>query len=128
MRTKESFEEVVHRLADVLQQERQCLLSGDYDKLAEFSAAKERDLFYIEQHLAGPNAKNIVQSHARNIKALKKQASENETLLHSTRAGVKSAQERLTHLNKIDSVVGTYTESGGQLRLEASATTCKKIA
>lgn len=128
MATNKSFEEVVHHLADVLQQERQCLLSGDFDKLAEFSAAKERNLHYIEQHLTGPHASAIVQTHARNIKALKKQASENEKLLHSTRAGVKSAQERLTHLNKIDSVVGTYTENGGQLRMEAAASTCKKIA
>lgn len=128
MHTKESFDDIVHRLADVLLQERQCLLLGDFEKLAEFSAAKERDLFYIERCLAGPDASSIAMTHAANIRALKKQASENETLLHATRAGVKSAQERLTHLNRIDSVVGTYTENGGQLRLEASATTCKKIA
>ncbi len=128
MRPNEPFKDVVHRLVDVLKQERAHILSGDFSELPEFSAAKERSLFYIEQHLSGPDARNILSVHAGSITALKKLASENEKLLNSSRAGVKSAQERLTHLNKIDSVVGTYTENGGQLRLEGSATTCKKIA
>lgn len=128
MRPTESFEDVIHSLTDILEQERTHLLSGDFSELSEFSAAKERDLFNLEKHLSGPNGNNILLGRANDIKALKKRASENEALLQSTKAGVKSAQERLVHLNKIDSVVGTYTENGGQLRLEATATTCKKIA
>ncbi len=128
MRPNESFEDVVRRLVDVLKQERAHLLSSDFSALPKISAAKEHDLSLLEAHLSGPNGDNILSVHASNIKALKKLASENETLLQSARIGVKSAQERLTHLNNIDRVVGTYTENGGQLRLEDSATTCKKIA
>ncbi len=128
MRPNEPFEDTVHRLADVLKRERTQLLSGEFGGLPELSAAKERYVRLLERHLAGPDANNILAAHAQSIKVLKRLASENEKLIQSTKAGVKSAQERLAHLNNLDSVVGTYTQNGEQLRLEDSATTRKKIA
>lgn len=128
MQQTESFDEIILRLSEVLQDEKNHLLSGTYESLPHFSALKERYISYIERSLNEPDAEAALKERSRELSMLKKLAAENELLLRSTKNGVKSAQERMAHLNKIDSVVGTYTSTGGQLRLEDSATTCKKIA
>jgi|GEM_PF-4679785 len=128
MQQTESFDDTIRRLSEVLRDEKNHLLTGAYDSLPQFSALKERYVSYIERCLSEPHADAILREHGHALSMLKKLAAENELLLRSTKNGVKSAQERMAHLNKIDSVVGTYTSTGGQLRLEDSATTCKKIA
>ena len=128
MRPTESFDDIVRRLIDVLSQEKTNLLGAHFNKLADFSANKERYISYIESFLSGPDAGQVMRRFEKEISVIKKMALENATLLNAAKAGVKSAQERLAHLNNIDRVVGTYTATGGQLRLDSAASTCKKIA
>ncbi len=128
MRQTESFDDIIRRLIDVLAHEKTNLLDAHFNSLADFSAKKERYITHIERFLSGPDASQIMRRFEKEISMMKKLATENARLLNAAKTGVKSAQERLAHLNNIDSVVGTYTATGGQLRLESAVTTCKKIA
>ena len=128
MEPNKSFDEIIRILTDALTSERVDLLAGKFATLPEYAETKSFYLAQLDAHLAGPDAQNLLSAHKQKIKALQKLASENEKILLSTKQGVKSAQERLSHLDTIESVVGTYTESGGQLRMQSTAATCKKIA
>lgn len=128
MEPSKSFEDIIRGLTDALTQERVDLLAGEFATLPAHAETKSRYLAELDTLLAGPDAQDFLSAHKQKIKALQKLASENEKIILATKQGVKSAQERLTHLDAIESVVGTYTESGGQLRMQSTATTCKKIA
>ncbi len=123
-----SFDEIIRILTDTLTHERVDLLAGKFTDLPGYAETKSVYLAQLDAQLSGPNAQSLLSDHKQKIKALQKLAVENEKLLLATKQGVKSAQERLTQLDAIESVVGTYTECGGQLRMQSTATTCKKIA
>ena len=128
MEPNQSFEETIILLAETLNQERSDLLAGQYSNLSDYAESKSLHLSHLSAYLADRDIKKTLTEHKQKIVELQKFASENEKILLSTKQGVKSAQERLAHLDSIETVVGTYTECGGQLRMQTTATTCKKIA
>ena len=128
MEPSKPFEEVIQVLTDALTQERVDLLAGEYSSLPAYAETKSHYLAELGAHLSGASAAQILSANKQTIKALQKLATENEKILLAAKQGVKSAQERLMHLDTIESIVGTYTAQGEQLRMQSVATTCKKIA
>ena len=128
METTPTFEAVISRLIELLKHEKTKLLQGAFETLPAISEEKNRYLSALSEYLSEPNIKSRLAAYERYIAEIQKLASENERLLQSAKSGVKSAQQRLTQINKEDSLVGTYTPEGEKLHMHNSSTTRRKIA
>ena len=84
-------------LSDVLTEERRALLSGDFDKLEPFAAAKEAFLTTLERQ---PDAR---------IHALLLQ---NARLIEAARSGVRQAREQIAEIRNFGRSLGTYNAEG----------------
>ena len=128
MQPTKPLEDVIRALMEVLSQERLDLMAGKYSNIPAYAKVKSDNLSQLDSYLSGADAKAIFAAHKRKIQGLQRFAAENEKIILAAKHGVKSAQERLDHIDSIESNVGTYTEYGDQLRMHQTSTTCKKIA
>lgn len=128
MKNKQSIDDIIYRLIDILKQEKTLLLSGAYPQLPPITEKKKALMAYLEGFLQQPDASEFISIHKRNLLAINAHASANQKLLESATEGVKSAQNRINSMAQEEAKVGTYTEYGDKLHLQEAVATRKKIA
>ena len=93
-------------LADLLERERNALISGDLDGLARLADEKER---LIE---------DATDLNASGLQALREKASRNQELLNSALEGIRSVASRLDALREARDTLNTYDRSGQRQRID----------
>jgi flagellar biosynthesis/type III secretory pathway chaperone len=91
-------------LAQLLEQERVALMSGDLAQLPAFIAGKERLLVALEQAAARPDATALER--------LKERATANQALLDAALRGVRAARARLETARSGGPALSTYDARG----------------
>lgn len=93
------------RLLDLLEREKQAILSADFDTLARILAEKEALM-------------PLLHPSRTELQGLRDKVSRNGRLLESAMAGLRSAQKRLSILREVGSSLSTYTKDGARSRVE----------
>lgn len=109
---------VVDALEDLLDRERQAILTGNLDSIARQLAEKTRLLENL------PTATADLAHIAR----LKAKADRNQELLIAVARGIKSATQRLKELNKPAAVLRTYDEGGASREIVAPKSSLERRA
>lgn len=94
---------IVQRLADLLNQERELLLSGALDAVVALTPEKEALMTALREGAPQPSD---------GLTALVARAERNGALFEAALAGLRSASERLTELKRLRSGFETYDEAG----------------
>ena len=97
--------DLFEKLDDLLDQEREALLAGKLDMIADLVAEKEQ---LIEKIVGtdGPERQRLV--------ALQTKAMRNQALLDSTLQGIRTVANRFATLRRIRKSLETYDESGNK--------------
>jgi flagellar biosynthesis/type III secretory pathway chaperone len=98
----------ISRLNDLLDQERQLLISGALDQVAALSSKKESLLDGVAQDVATVG----------DLDALRFKANQNRALFNAALAGLRSVVERLSELKRLQSGFDTYDRAGKRLQHE----------
>lgn len=98
-------EAVPHRLLRILEEERQALLSGDFDQLGEFDKEKTELIESLES--ARPDAETLA--------LLTNLVQRNLALADAARRGIQAVAERLKAVGQVQKSFETYTHDGARV-------------
>ena len=115
MKTRPPLEDAFIKLLTFLALERQHVLDGQIFDIAEITKAKASCLDQINKLLNDPSSAKALSRLTDYISRIKRQASENETLLLAAKNGVSSAKQRLKGISEAEKLVGIYTREGEKL-------------
>ncbi len=109
---------VVDALDDLLDRERQAILSGNLDGLARLLGEKTR----LMERLSGSS------TDTTRIERLRVKADRNQELLEAVARGIKSVSKRLKTLNEPAGALRTYDKGGASHEMGAKKPSIEKRA
>lgn len=89
-------------LLSLLDLERTALCGSDYSVLDDLADRKKQLIAAMAES----------EPHPKDVEKIRKKLSENQALLSAAIAGVKSARDRITELQKVRSGLGVYDQTG----------------
>ncbi|MFD3191733.1 flagellar biosynthesis protein FlgN [Sedimentitalea sp. HM32M-2] len=110
--TNENPQDLIERLDDLLDQERQALIAGDLERIGE--------LMLIKEDLIGKiNALEAVEQGR--LDTLQEKVTRNQALLTSALDGIRAVANRMADLRRVRAGLETY-DRRGQKRIFGTAT------
>ena len=103
---------LARRILALLQDEADAIVIGNYDKLAQISALRERLFTALEQRAARDAPDDLEYL----ILSIKREAERNRDLLQAALRGVADAKKLVARLREGRRNLGVYTESGERIR------------
>ncbi|MGX9355978.1 flagellar biosynthesis protein FlgN [Roseobacteraceae bacterium S113] len=103
---KESKNDLVDEVSELLEQERQALLSGDLEAIGEMMDRKTELLEKLE---------NAGEESLEQLTSLRETALRNQQLLDHALQGIKSVADRLAEMRKVRAQLDTYGADGNKM-------------
>ena len=101
--TTRNSNELFEALSDLLEQEREALLTGDLEAVAELLKSKEA---FIEE------LSRIEEFEAQALETLQGKMKRNQDLLDSALEGIRAVADRLAALRRVRTTLETYDAKG----------------
>ena len=108
----------IDELVALLDEERDALIAGDYDRAEALLARKETLSATVEKGFAAAEPASIAPEIKPRLVTLQAALSRNENLLRSARAGLEQAKNRVQRIKNKSAEVGVYESSGERPQLE----------
>lgn len=106
---KNDFSEVIDALDDVLDTEREALLTGDLDQVGRLLERKEALIDRLSQ---------LEKGELTALDALNGKVKRNQALLDHALQGIRSVAQRLATLRRVRSSLDTYDERGSRQTID----------
>ena len=100
---------VISKLDEVVELEREALLSGDLPALADLLARKEALIDTLDKAGSGPG-----------LEALREKAARNQVMLDGALEGIRNVAARMAAFQKIKHTLETYDENGCKRIIEGA--------
>ncbi|WP_299401231.1 flagellar export chaperone FlgN [uncultured Roseobacter sp.] len=109
--THEDFEDVIDALDDVLEAEREALLTGNLDEVGRLLERKESLIDQLSQ---------LELASREPLEALNSKVERNQALLDHALEGIRSVARRLAALRRVRSSLETYDEKGARHTIDVT--------
>lgn len=128
MSTGQSLNEVISGLTLVLEREKEALLGGAYQTVAQLLSEKERLGAILDSILLDPGMATQLPAFRKKLQGLASAAKDNERLLAAAKGGANLAQVRIKNILNSQQMVGVYGEAGEKVLAPDAGVSRQKFA